>query len=438
MSVMFSHTVLLETTLRGAVCLLSQPFRLRPAVDAGDHPHGGKQHHQRRAAVADKRQRQPDNGHDEQAHAHVDDDLEDNDACHADADVALQPRPGVPRHVDAPQDNDGQQQQRQHAAHHPQLLADHGEDEVRVAVGQAGGVLALGLYPVEQPLPEDLAAAQRQKAAGLLPAGVQRVEAVVKQDDEPLFHIVLHEVQIPHGVEQQSAPAETDQKPPESHPRHKAHTAEHEQEHQRAAHVRGDLVVQHEYDAEVHRQHGDGRHGAQVAVLLQPRQLLRQHEDERDLHDLRRLDIHRQERKFQPCAVSGVPRHAEGRQQQKDKRHAHEEYPLPVFDKLVQVDLGHHKVQHHADEQRRSLHQHVAAGVGIPGGTGDHQQPEQRRAAAQRQQQQIGLPQHVSAHLPYTAQHGGTSLPVSPNKCTTRCFPCKPPFCSFLFPPAML
>ena len=95
----------------------------------------------------------------------------------------------MPRHIDAPQDDGRQQRQRQQAAHQTQLLPDDGEDEVRVAVGQAGRRLALGLHALEQPLSEYLAAAQRQQAAGLLPAGVQRVVAVVKQHDKSVFHI---------------------------------------------------------------------------------------------------------------------------------------------------------------------------------------------------------------------------------------------------------
>ena len=316
----------------------------------------------------------------------------------------------MPRHIDAPQDDGRQQRQRQQAAHQTQLLPDDGEDEVRVAVWQAGRRLALGLHALEQTLSEDLAAAQRQQTAGLLPAGVQRVIAVVKQDDEPIFHVGIQQVQIPHGVEQQRRRAAADQEPAQRHARHKAHAGEDEQEHQCAAHVAGYLVIQHEDHAEVYRQHRHRGHGFQIAVLLQPRQLLGQHQNEGDLHDLRRLHLHRKEGKIQPRAVARAAVDAQRRGQQQDEADAHQEYPLPVFHQLAHVDLRHQQIQQHANDQRRRLHQHKAVGVHIPGGAGHHQHAEQRCAAAQRQQQQIGLPQHIVEQLPYTAQHGGTSL----------------------------
>lgn len=64
-------------------------------------------------------------------------------------------------------------------------------------VRQAGRRLALGLRAAKQPLPEYPSAAQCQQAPGLLPAGVQRVIAVVEQDDEPVFHVGIQQIQVP-------------------------------------------------------------------------------------------------------------------------------------------------------------------------------------------------------------------------------------------------
>ena len=182
------------------------------------------------------------------------------------------------RHPDAADDDGRQQRQRQDAAQQPQLLADNGKDKVGVPVGQSGAVLALGLGTLEQPLPRELAAAQRHKTAGLLPAGILWVEAVVEQHLKPELHIGWDLVQIPQRPEGQSAGHSAQQEPPQGYAPHKAHTGKDKQEHQRAAHVGGHLVVQDKDDAQMRRQKQDGRDAAQVAVLLEPDQLLGQHQ----------------------------------------------------------------------------------------------------------------------------------------------------------------
>ena len=144
-------------------------------------------------------------------------------------------------------------------------------------------------------------------------------------------------------------------------------------------------------------------------MLLQPRQLLGQHDDERDLDDLRWLHLNGQERKLQPRPVARAALDAQGRGQQQYKAEAQQEYPFPVFHQLVQVDLRHQQIQHHADDQRGRLHQHQPFGVHIVGGAVDHHDAEQRRDAAQCQQHQVCLTGHIGKQVAYTAQHGVTS-----------------------------
>ena len=87
---------------------------------------------------------------------------------------------GMARDEHAAQDDSRQKGDGKQAAQHAQLLADNGEDKVRVPGRQAPGILGLGLCTVEQALPCELAAAQGQEAAGLLPAHAHAVQVVVK------------------------------------------------------------------------------------------------------------------------------------------------------------------------------------------------------------------------------------------------------------------
>ena len=95
----------------------------------------------------------------------------------------------MPGNKHTAEDDGRQQKDGKQAAQQPQLLPDGGKDEVRMPGRQAPGALGLGLGTMEQPLPRELAAAQGQKAPGLLPADAQRIQIVVKEGHEPLFHM---------------------------------------------------------------------------------------------------------------------------------------------------------------------------------------------------------------------------------------------------------
>lgn len=315
-------------------------------------------------------------------------------------------------HPDAP-DHDGRQQcQRQQAAHHAQLLADDSEDKVGVTIGQRGAVLALGLGAVEQPLPRELAAAQRHQAAGLLPAGVLHVQRMVEQHLKPELHVLGHLVQVPQRPEAYAAQHAADGEPVQGHTGYEAHADEDKQEHQGAAHVGGHLIVEQEDHAEVDAQKQDGWDTAEVAVLLEPRQLLGQHQCEGELHDLGGLHLYGEEREIQPGAVAGIILDTQRRHQQENKDNARQKYPLPVFGQVVQIHLGHQQVQYHAQQQGRRLDRHQTPGMHVAGGAGHHEDTEQGCRRAQRQQYQIRLAQDVGEKVAGTTEHGRVSFPV--------------------------
>ena len=212
-------------------------------MGAGDQSHDGKGNDDGGTAVAEEGQRQADDRHDEQAHAHVGQHLEHQHAHHAHADIGVQLVVGVAGHIDAPQNDGRQDGQCQHAAHHPQLLADDGEDKVRMAVGQAGAVRALGLDSLEKAHTRQLAAAQGQQTAGLLPALLHGMEAVVKYHDKPVFHVILDHVLFPEDIKGQRRRQSAADEPALGYPGHKAHADEDGHKHQVAAHVRGYFII---------------------------------------------------------------------------------------------------------------------------------------------------------------------------------------------------
>ena len=149
------------------------------------------------------------------------------------------------------------------------------------------------------------------------------------------------------------------------------------------------------------RQHTHRRNGLEIPLLLQVLQLPRQHDDEGDLHDLHRLQVHGEIFDAQPRAIAGAAVHAQGRFQQQDQHKAAAQQPLPVLADLVQIQHAHEDVGHDAQSQRRDLYDDVFIGVGVAGGAGDHQAAEKGRAGAERQQHQIHLPDPAREKIQY-------------------------------------
>ena len=129
-----------------------------------------------RGAVADEGQRQTNNGHNADAHAHVDDDLEHQRGGCAEADnpadIVLAPH----AHPNAPGDDGQLQQHDQHAAEEAQLFADGGEDVVRMLGKQ---VAALGTVAVEQALARQTAAGQGLQVDLVVVAGADALRIEV-------------------------------------------------------------------------------------------------------------------------------------------------------------------------------------------------------------------------------------------------------------------
>ena len=273
-----------------------------------------------------------------------------------------------------------------------------------MAVGQAGAVLALGLDTIEQAHTRQLAAAQRHQTAGLVPAYVQGLIAVVKNHNETIFHVGLDHILLPEDIESKHRGNAAANEPPGRHTRHKTHADKNEHEHQSAAHIGGYGIVQAKDHHQVRAQKQHIRDLLQGAVLLQPHQLPGQYHDEGQLHHLGRLHHHRQQGKFQPCQIAGVTRPAQRCFQQEDKSDAEHRQPQPAFfpHHFSHVDHGEHKKQHHADQRAHGLHQHKAHRIHIAGSGVDHQNTVSRSGAAERQQNKICLPKDIPYEFPHT------------------------------------
>ena len=303
---------------------------------------------------------------------------------------------GVAGHIDAPQHDSRQNRQRQQAANEPQLLADDGEDKVRVAVGQAGAVLALGLYAVEQSHARQLSAAKGHQASGLVPALLHGVEAVVKHHDKAVFHVILDHILLPENVEGQRRRQSAADEPALGHAGHEAHADKDGHKHQITAHIRGNFIVQQEKHHQVRAQKQHVRQLFQRAVLLKPHQLPRQHHREGQLHDLGGLHHEGQEREIQPRQIAGVARLAKD-QQQKDHAEAEQRQPQPALfpHQLADIHQRQQEKQNNADHRAAGLHQHQPQRLHIPGGRVDHQNAVGRGGAAKCQQNKICLPQNI-------------------------------------------
>ncbi len=266
-----------------------------------------------------------------------------------------------------------------------------------MAVGQAGAVLALGLNAVEQAHARQLAAAQRQQTAGLVPALVQRSEAVIQHHEKPVFHIRLDDILLPEDIKGQHRTCAAADEPALGHTGHEAHADEDRHQHQIAAHVGGYFIVQAKEHHQVYAQKQNIRQPPQRPVLLQPHQLPRQHQNKGQLHDLGGLHHHRQQREFQPRQIARVTGTAQRGFQQQDHAQAEQRQPQPPLlpHQLAHIHHRQQEKQNDADDRTAGLHQHLAHGVHIPCGGIDHQDAVGRGGTAKRQQNKVCLPQDI-------------------------------------------
>ena len=230
-----------------------------------------------------------------------------------------------------------------------------------------------------------------------MPALVHRAEAVIQHHKETVFHIGLDDILLPEDIKGQHRADTAADEPAFRHTGHEAHADEDGQQHQIAAHVGGYFIVQAEKHHQVRAQKQHVRQPPQRAVLLQPHQLPRQHQNKGQLHDLGGLHHHRQQREFQPRQIARVALHAEGGFQQQDQAQAKQRQPQPALlpHQLAHVHQRQQEEQNDADGRAAGLHQHLAHGVHIPGGGIDHQDTVGGGGAAKRQQNKICLPQDI-------------------------------------------
>jgi len=143
-----------------------EALRLWSEFDTGNKPHGGEQREDGRAAVAEKRQRQADDGGEAHAHADVDESLEQDGGGNTEAYEHAHGVFRVQPNLHAAENDQQQQYDDRAAADHAELLADHGEDKVRLLFGN-GAALRLGA--VIKPGSGELTGSQRQLALARLP-----------------------------------------------------------------------------------------------------------------------------------------------------------------------------------------------------------------------------------------------------------------------------
>ena len=112
-------------------------------LNAGDEAQGQKRGKHGAAAIADKGKNQTDNGNQTQTNAYVNEDLEEEHGGDADANQPVHIVRGFHTHIENAGDNGQKQEQSDNTADQPKLLADGGENGVRmtgresVAVGNS-------------------------------------------------------------------------------------------------------------------------------------------------------------------------------------------------------------------------------------------------------------------------------------------------------------
>ena len=118
-------------------------------MDTGDQAQHTEDTDHRGGAIADQGQGQADNGHDTDAHSHVDEDLEHQSRGGTEADQTAHIVRSSGTHEDTPGDDGKLHHHDQHTAEEAQLFTHRGKDVVRVLGKQ---VAALGTVAIEQPL----------------------------------------------------------------------------------------------------------------------------------------------------------------------------------------------------------------------------------------------------------------------------------------------
>ena len=113
----------------------------------------------------------------------------------------------------------------------------------------------LCLCAVEIPLSPEAAAADSQKAAGLLVALILNIVAVVKKDKKTVFHIAWQQVQRPDRNTANRSGRPQQNEPAQGKARDKRHHHENQYKHHGVSHVAGYDEIQSGHAKGVSRRH---------------------------------------------------------------------------------------------------------------------------------------------------------------------------------------
>ena len=138
------------------------------AGEADQQAERDQRRQQRGPAVGDQRQRDADDGQHRQHHADVDHHLAEQPDHDAEGDVADERVLGAAGDPDRGVGDGEEEPDHQQRADQPELLAEHGEDEVGVGLGKVAPLLLAGADALAEPA----AAGEREETVGGLPAGV--------------------------------------------------------------------------------------------------------------------------------------------------------------------------------------------------------------------------------------------------------------------------
>ena len=162
-------------------------------MDAGDQSQHGVQRQHGTAAIADEGQRQTDHGCNTDAHTHIAANLENQCRGRTEADHAPEVILASGTDLDDSENNESQQHQHEEAADKSHLLADGGENIVRMLGRQSADLCTVSL---KQSLSHQTAAGQGQQAPlGMIPGtDTHRVDTGVKQHQNTVLLVGLHKI----------------------------------------------------------------------------------------------------------------------------------------------------------------------------------------------------------------------------------------------------
>ena len=373
--------------------------RRRPHSDARDDTHGGKHGDNRAAAVGDEGERQADDRKNAHAHTYIDHDLEDQHAGDTDADQPVHVAAGFDADHDAADYNGCQQKQDKETANHTQLLADGGEDEIRVLRIEPAG---LGLSAVVKALTCHAASLKRNQAVLGMPAHIQpfRVNGRIENHQNTLLLVVADEPGPDQGCCRGDG-SEGRQKPAQVDTAHVGHDDEDKHIGERHACI----IRRHQ-----NQPHHNGQQGGHLQYRKRRRDSvsidahgLGQNNDEGNLTELSRLNAERKPAERQPASIAGGTLDTPD-EQGGDKQNIKDQKDLSPLGDDVDVDQGKNDIEDDSDEKRCGLNQDEPPCAHPSSGAGDDHDAKGCGNDAESQQQHIRFPQKFAQGSYYFTQ----------------------------------